>query len=180
MRSSCGVALLVIGAFLANAGEAQQAKAKDFTVLMRADLVKLVGVWEMKVQTKKGWKGIVRATITLYPAGSKEKDFGRILYDYDLARGKDKMSIQNAPLGGIAFAGVKQGNRLLLVTAEREGLGPTVPFKVDPKPDLSAPLTLTDGKLVLDVTRSVKPFCFPLTGFDLEWGRLQFTKGKKE
>jgi hypothetical protein len=157
-------------------------KPKDagFTVLTRADLKKFEGVWLMKVQTKQGWKGTIRATITLYPAGSKEKDFGRILYDYDLARGQEKKSIRNAPIGGIGFAGVTRGKKMLLVTSEREGFGPTVPFKVDPKDVLSAPVTLAGGKLRLDVSKSQKHFCFPLSGFDLEWGRLEFTKGKKE
>jgi hypothetical protein len=169
------VACLAVGV----GAEAQKKKGQDFTVLKRPDLEKLAGVWEMKVDTKKGWKGTVRATITLFPAGSKEENFALILYDYDLVRDKDKSSIRNAPLGGIAFAVMRRGQMLLLVTAERKGIGPTVPFKVVLKEELSAPITVTKDKLEIDVSKSAKHFCFPMMDFDLPWNQLRFIKNQK-
>lgn len=166
-------ALLVSLSFVTQDGEVVR-------VLKRADLKPFEGTWVMAVDTKKGWKGTIRATVTVYDAGSKNENFGRILYAYDLARGNEKSVIENAPAGGIGFAVVSRGKKLSLVTAEREGFGPTVPFKVDPKPALSAPVTVTEDKLVLDCSTSAKAFCFPFDDFDLDWGKLEFTRVKKD
>ena len=178
VKSYCCTALLVSISLAMQVRGDDRPNAEDFKVLKRADLKQFEGVWVMKVETKKGWKGTIRATIALYDAGSKEEDFARVTYDYDLARGKETSSIKNAPLGGIAFAGVSQGKKLLRVTSEREGFEPTVPFKVEPKKEMSAPVTVTKDQLQLDVSRSVKSFCFPLSDFDLEWDRLEFAKSK--
>ena len=134
----------------------------------------------MAVDTKKGWKGTIQATITLYAADSKNENFGNILYNYDLTRGAERSGIENAPSGGIGFALVSRGKKLSLVTAEREGFGPELPFKVDPKPALSAPVTIAEDKLVLDCSKSAKAFCFPFEEFDLDWAKLEFTRAKKD
>ena len=165
---------------LAAVGANAQQKAADFSRLKRSDLEKLAGVWEMKVDSKKGWTGTLRATITLYAADSEQKDFALIRYDYDLVRDKDKLSIRNAPGGGIALAGVKRGEKLSLVTAVREGFVPDVPFEVKPTEELSAPFTVTGDALKLNVSKGVKHFCFPFADVDLEWGQLQFMKTKKK
>ena len=178
MKLCCWSSVLLGLAFGVQARGDDKPKAEDVKVLKRADLKQFEGVWELKVNTKKGWKGTLRATIALYDAGSKEENFARITYDWDLARGKETSSMKNAPIGGIAFAGVSQGKKLLLVTSEREGFEPTVPFKVEPNKEFSAPATVTKDKLQLDVSKSVKSFGFPLSDFDLEWRRLEFTKSK--
>jgi hypothetical protein len=180
MKARYWVGMLLVVPLVTQVRADDKSKGTDFAVLTRADLKKLEGVWLMKVQSKTGWKGSIRATIKLYPDRADEKDFGNILYDYDLTRGQEKSSIRNAPLQGIAFAGVMRGKQMLLVTAEREGIGPTVPFKVEPKEELSALVALADGKLRLDVSKSRQHFCFPMTDFDLEWSRLEFTRVKKD
>jgi hypothetical protein len=154
-------------------------KADEIKVLKRADLKQFEGVWVMDVKTEKGWTGTIRATITLYDAGSAKENFGSILYSYALKKGRDETSVENAPGGGIGFAGVTRGKAMFLVTAKREGFLPKVPFKVDPKAELSAPVTISDDKLTLDVSKSVKHFCFPFDSFDLDWSKLTFTKAKK-
>jgi hypothetical protein len=154
-------------------------KKEEVKVLTRADLKNLEGVWEMNVSTKMGWKGTIRATIKMYAAGTKEEGFGAIRYDYDLVRGAEKSSIRNAPGDGIEFAGVSRGKNLLLVTMEREP-GIEAPFKVKVTEELTAPITLSGDKLQVDVSKSKKHFCFPMTDFDLEWNRLEFTRRKKD
>src|SRR4051794_15211080 len=129
MKLRCYAGLLVGLTVVIQAQAADPPKAGDVKVLKRADLKRFEGAWVMDVETKKGWKGTIRATITLYDAGSAKENFGRILYDYDLERGGEKSSIRNAPAGGIGFAGVSRGKTTLLATAEREGFGPTVPFE---------------------------------------------------
>jgi hypothetical protein len=177
MKLYCYAMILVSMALVVPSHRAQQPKGEPFTVLERADLKQFEGVWVMKVETKKGWKGTIRATITLHEAGSKMEKFALLRYDFELARGKDSIKVENAG-SGFAFAGVRQGKKLLLVTHERDGIGPTVPFKVEPKQELSAPTTITKDKLQLDFSKSVEAFCFPLSKYDLEWDQLKFTKGK--
>src|SRR4051795_1515649 len=94
----CG--LLAIGCVLASVRADDKPKADEFTLLKRADLEKLEGVWEIKVDTK-GWKGTIQATITLNSADSKKPDFGRILYDYDLGNGRVALKRQYVPRGGV-------------------------------------------------------------------------------
>jgi len=179
MKPFCHAMILVSVSLVVHARGDDQPKWDDFKVLKRAELKQFEGVWVMKVETKKGWKGTVRATITLYDAGSNKENFAHISYNYDLTRGKEAISVENAG-GGFAFAGVSQGKRLLLVTAERKGFGPTVPFKVEPKQELTAPTTITKDKLQLDLSKSAKHFCFPLKKYDLDWAKLTFTKAKKD
>src|SRR5947209_7996008 len=100
MKSYCCVALLVSIPLAMQARSADQPDAGAFKVLKRDELKPFEGVWVMKVETKKGWKGTIRATIARYDAGSKQEDFARITYDYDLAHGNETSSIKNAPLGG--------------------------------------------------------------------------------
>ncbi|HEX3314434.1 MAG TPA: hypothetical protein VHR72_06045 [Gemmataceae bacterium] len=91
------IGLFLIGCLVVPGSADDEKKGADFKLLSHADLKKNEGVWEMKVATEKGWKGTVRATIVLYPAGTKQEGFGYILYDCDMVRGKDKSSIRNAP-----------------------------------------------------------------------------------
>ena len=151
----------------------------DYKTLKRADLKPFEGAWTMEVKSKTGWKGTIRATIALYDAGSPKENFGRIFYNYNLARGSEKRSLEIAHIGGIEFAGVRQGKTTLLVTAEPEDIGPTVPFKVDPKAEFSAPVMLADGKLRLDVSKSLQAFCPPFADMYLDWAKLEFTKVNK-
>ncbi|HEX3314433.1 MAG TPA: hypothetical protein VHR72_06040 [Gemmataceae bacterium] len=67
---------------------------------------------------------------------------------------------------------------MLLVMADRE-LGASAPFKVEPTDELSAVVIWSGDKLRLDLSKSRKQFCFPLSEFDLDWNRLEFTKVKK-
>jgi hypothetical protein len=61
-------------------------------------------------------------------ADSKQADFGRILFDFDLVNGVNMIKVSNAPQGGIRFAGVRQDNAERLVTSK--DFARSAPFKV--------------------------------------------------
>ena len=154
-------------------------KRKAPTVLKRADLEKLEGVWELKADPKEGWKGTVRATITMFKADGKAADFGRIQYDFDLADGAKKLKVANAPSGGISFAGVKRGKTMALVTSQ-QFVRSAAPFKVEATDALSAPFEVKDDKLTLDLSNSLKAFVPGSVGeMKIDWSKATWEKVKK-
>ncbi len=173
--------LTVLGVFVAiplaigtvNGGD----KKEKLTILKRADLQKLEGMWELKAEPKEGWKGRVRATIKLYPAGGEAADFGNILFDFDLTNGKSKLKVSNAPAGGIDFTAVKRGDTQALVTDKN---GDSPPFKVKATDGLIAPFEVKGDKLTLDLSKSLKAFV-PGTARELkiDWSKTTWAKVKK-
>lgn len=152
--------------------------ADESTALKRADLENLVGVWELKADPKEGWKGTVRATFTLYKADGKAADFGRILYDYDLADGTNKIAFANAPSGGISFAGVKRGKTTMLVTSTM--FARPAPFMIDPMANLAAPFELKEDTLILDLSKSHKAFVpSSVSKMQIDWSKSTWVKVKK-
>jgi hypothetical protein len=148
-------------------------------VLKRADLTALEGVWELKASPKDGWTGTVRATIALYEAGSKATaDFGNILYDYDLTKGKDRIRVTNDPTGGVSFAGVRRGKVQALVTSKK--FARPAPFKVEPADDLTAPFALASDKLTLDLSKGLQAFLpDTLREMKIVWGKSTWEKVKE-
>lgn len=169
----------LVGAVLFWAGTVPLLRADDEpTALKRADLEKLEGVWELKADPKEGYKGTVRATITLYKADGKAADFGRILYDFDLTDGSDKLAFANAPSGGISFTGVKRGKTTALVTSTM--FARPAPFKVEPTDNLSAPFEVKDDKLTLDLSKSLKAFVpSSVSKMKIDWSKATWEKVKK-
>ena len=102
--------VVFLAACAADTITADDDKGGEIIVLKWAELEKVEGTWELKADPKEGWKGTVRATIKLYPAGGKAADFGNILFDFDLTNGKNKLKVSNAPGGGIEFAAIKRGD----------------------------------------------------------------------
>jgi hypothetical protein len=177
MRTGIAGGVLVLCCLVAQGRPGPQDKPGEAVRLKRADLAKLEGDWELKVDTKKGWKGSIRANFVVYPEDSREAGFGRILYHFDLIHGDNKLKVQNSPIGGVPFAGVKRDGKLLLVTdADRR----PAPFKVKVVEELSAPFSVADDRLTLDVSKSLKAFCATFTDVDLDWGKLVLVKMKKE
>ena len=168
----------LIGAILISACAVAALRADDEpTALKRADLEKLEGVWELKADPKEGWKGTVRATITMYKVDGKTPDFGWILYDFDLTNGSNKRKVSNAPGGGISFAGVRRGKTTLLVSL---GQFAQPPFKVDVKDELSAAFEVKDDKLTLDLSKSLKAFApGTVQEMKIDWGKATWEKVKK-
>jgi hypothetical protein len=169
----------LVGALIFSACTFAPLQAGDEPIaLTRAELEKLEGVWVLKAEPKEGWKGTVRATITLYPVDGKAADFGRIYYDCDLADGSNKLKIANAPSGGISFAGVKRGKTMALVTSKT--FARAAPFKVESADSLSAPFEIKDDKLTLDLSKSLKAFV-PGTASEMkiDWSKATWEKIKK-
>ncbi|MBY0526292.1 MAG: hypothetical protein K2R98_23060 [Gemmataceae bacterium] len=147
------------------------------TTLKRSQLEKLEGGWQLKADPKEGWKGTVRATITMYQADGKAADFGRILYDFDLTDGLNKSKVANAPRGGVSFAGVQQGKSMLLVTSKQ---GQFAPFKVEVAEDASAMFEVKDDKLTLDLSKSLKAFVpGTVREMKIDWSKTTWEKVKK-
>jgi hypothetical protein len=151
-------------------------KGEEPTILKRADLEKLEGVWALKADPKEGWKGTVRATITIYK-DRDATDFGYILYDFDLADGANTIQVTNDPIGGISFAGVKRGKTKALVTSKR--FARPAPFKVDVKDELSAAFEVKDEMLTLDLSKSLKAFVpDTVREMKIDWSKAVWEKVK--
>jgi len=170
MRTYLSPSAVLMGLAYFAAAAQQQA---EVTQLSRTELEKLAGTWELKVDTKDGWKGVVRANIVLYARGSAQERFGSITYDVDVSH-PDDQQLQAKNARGPQFTAVRYGDKLLLVTSKERA-----PFKIQPTDETTAPLTLADDQLTLDVSKSSGRFCGPFSGLDLDWAELRFVKPEK-
>jgi hypothetical protein len=144
-------------------------------VLKRADLERLVGTWRLTADPKEGWRGTARVTVGLYPADGKAADFARLLYDFDLADGDNKLKVSNAPSGGVVFGVVRRGTADLLVTHKDFGRRP--PFKLDPAEGVSAPFGLKGDTLTLDLSKSRKAFVPGSLGqMQIDWAKTTWER----
>jgi hypothetical protein len=146
-------------------------------VLRPADLQKLEGAWEMKVDDKSGWKGTIRLVIRFSPRDAKSAYPGRLIWALDLAQGAETLQ---ANLSGIEIGGVKQADQQKLVTIP---ITDVMPLEINPAEEFSAPFTVTDDKMTLDLSKSRKHFC-PQGIFEKELklvqGKVELVKTKKK
>lgn len=166
----CGTALL---GFVAGAGAQDEP-----VVLKRADLEKLAGTWRLKADPKEGWRGTAKLTVRLHPADGKAADFARLLYDYDLTDGTDKLKVSNAPSGGVSVAAVRRGKTDLLVTHK---FGQPAPFKATPADALTAPFEVKGDTLTLDLSKSGKAFLpGTLREVRIDWAKSTWERVKEK
>jgi hypothetical protein len=176
------LALLLGIAFTAVTHGQVQQKDVPYEKLLRADLEKLQGGWEMKVDSKSGWKGTIYAYFIIAAAGGPRDGFGFVIYDVFLTRGKEELRVANVPGGGIGFAGVKRGEVVSLVT-DPDHRRP--PFDVNPQAEVMAPFSIADNKVKLDFSKSrtnfiyaakYEPFNKTMNDLDLDWSKLEWTR----
>ena len=143
-----------------------------FKRLTEADLAKLRGAWELKVDTKAGWKGSIWLHIIVAAPGHEREGFGFLVYDAELI-GPERVFLRNS--GGMGFAGVRKGDAWALVAGGRP------PFEVKPTAELMAPFTVANKKLTLDLSRSRSRF-WPkkLPELDLDWSKLEWTASDRK
>ncbi|MFO0965522.1 MAG: hypothetical protein U0793_08050 [Gemmataceae bacterium] len=156
----------------------------SFERLRHADLQKLAGGWEMKVDLKSGWKGTIELHVLVHGPDGDLDGACRLTYWASLTRGeKDRIIVINArPPRQVVAAGVKRGSAPALVSRGREkrgdryGLAP-----VDPRPELTAPFKLDGDKLTLDLSNSRDSFLpAKLLTLDLDFANMQFTRSDKK
>ncbi len=156
--------------------EGEQQKKIAYQRLTLAEMEKLRGSWELKVDSKTGWKGAVYLYVILGAAGGEREGFGALVYDVDLAKGKEILRIRNVLLRTIA--GVKQGHMMAMVTTTGRQ---RAPFEVKPSPELIAPFTVGGNKLTLDFSRSFQHFLpAEVTMLQLDWTKLEWTRSNRK
>lgn len=168
---ACGMALV---GFAAGAGAQDEP-----VVLKRADIEKLVGIWQLKADAKEGWRGTVRVTVSLFPADGKDADFARLLYDFNLADGGNRYEASNVPAGGVAAGALRRGKTDLLVT--HKDFGRSRPFKLDAAEGVSAPFELKGDTLTLDLSKSGRAF-LPgvIAKLQIDWAKSTWERVKEK
>jgi hypothetical protein len=169
----------IIGAVFATACAADTPRAEDVpVVLKRAALEPLEGVWELKAVPSGGYRGTVRATVTLYRADGAASNFGRLVYDFDLADETSQIQGDGVPKGGVSFGVVKRGASTALVTSQK--FSQPAPFEVVATVALVAPFDVKGDELTLDVSKSLKAFVPGfITPLQIDWGKTKWERVKK-
>ena len=176
MRSITVFALIAISMAMAAHGD-EQKKEAPFEQLTYAELSKLDGTWEMKVDAKSGWKGVVTLYIMVQGPGGKMDRFCYMIYDATMDRNNERLFSKNAFGKGVTFAGVKQGQQFALVAPANPGRGP---FEIKTSPELIAPYKLDGKKLTIDMSKSAKSFLPKrLAELEIDWSKTEWTRSDK-
>jgi len=155
-----------------------QEKKEDLPIqrLRNADLKKISGSWEMKVNAK-GWKGIVFLFVVVNEPEGRFSDFCGLFYDAELTSIDNTLVFKNQARGGASIVGIKQGEMLALVTTAERSTGD---FKINLAPELTAQFKLDGNKLTLDMARSAKNFMPKrLAGIELDWANSEWTRSNR-
>jgi len=141
--------------------------------MTQAEMAGLDGLWELKVDTKSGWKGTIQMEVEVQDEAGRG-GYANYRFHTDYNRGPEREKGRNVRNGRVAA--LKQGPLTKLVVLR----GATRPFQVDAKPETTLAFTLQGDELTLDGSTAQDAFVVPdIAALDLDWKQLRWKRVQK-
>jgi len=178
MKSLTGLVMISLVIFSA-AGPSVQEPDVDYARLELEELRKLAGSWEIRVDSKEGWQGMIYMFVKAGPPIFTDPDAcGEAIFDAKLRHEKKRtISLINVASATPTFAGIRKGKRTFIITGVQ---GRREPFRLQVLPEYTTSFELDEAKLTMDFSRSA-PFFLPtkLLELDLDFSKIVWTRGTK-
>jgi len=170
------VLLSLILVALAHTGRADE---PPFKRLPKSELESLAGDWELKVDTKAGWKGKIVLKAIAVEDKRYQVDYLHWKYTVTVTNGVENFGVPNTPALGIKAQVFAQENEKCLVAST----GTIIGLEFYPPTDATkrAKYVLQGDRLTLDVRSSYRTLMATsaITELDLDWSRLEFQRVMK-